>query len=64
MTSLEDLKRATKVIFDPYAEAKRLASEGYGIEDICNKTGVHEDIVWIYIRLHWNDRLRHAAYER
>lgn len=62
MTSLEDVKRATKVNFDPYAEARRLASEGYGIDDIVNKTGVHPDIAWSYITLYWNNQLRHRVF--
>lgn len=62
MTTLEDLKRAAKIHFDPYAEARKLASEGVGITDICDKTGVHEEIAWVYIQLHWNNRLRHEVY--
>lgn len=62
MTTLEDVKRATKIHFDPYAEARKLAREGVGITEICDRTGVHEDIAWAYIQLDWNDRLRHEVY--
>lgn len=62
MTSLEDVKRVAKVYYDPYKHAKKLASEGYGIDDICEKTGVHEDIAWAFITLYWNDQLRHRVY--
>lgn len=64
MTTLEDVKRARKVnvFYDPYRHAKELAQAGVGITDICDKTGVHENIAWAFIQMFWNDRLRHAAY--
>lgn len=62
MTTYEDVKRAAKVIYDPYKHARELASEGVGIDDICDKTGVSEEIAWAYITLYWNNQLRHQVY--
>lgn len=63
MTTLEDVTRAAKVHYDPYVEAKKLASEGYGIDDIVEKTGVHQDIAWAFITLYWNNQLRHRVFK-